>query len=110
MNVHHLTPQQKKALDERLFKKSLKVIEEILDSPNTSPKVRAATAIWVVEMVIGKPKQQIVTDDTTGTKLAIALAEALKEAMKQKEERVALPPPTVEGTAIILGETVERAD
>ena len=91
-------PDHRKLLEEHLDKALRKIIGAI---DSTNDKIALAAAKWVAEMVLGKPNQAIQVNDS-GKELAVALVQALREAMAQSRS---IPPPAriIEGSVRVLG-------
>ena len=81
--------------------KALKVVEKTLDI-ELDPALRWKCAQWVLEMQMGKPRQEIDTTNSSEKALAAALSAALNVFTATK----ALPP-VVEDGVYTLGSVVE---
>ncbi len=88
-------------LSSEYMEKALKVVDSTLKQ-KLEPALRWKCAQWVLEMQMGKPRQEIDTTNSSEKALAAALSEALNIFTASK----ALPP-VVEDGVYTLGVTVE---
>ncbi len=88
-------------LSSEYLDKAFKVVEATLDL-ELDAQLRWRCAQWVLEMQMGKPRQEIDTTNSSEKALAAALSEALSVLTSSKSL-----PPVVEDGVYTLGVTVE---
>ena len=93
---------RQKLADEYL-EKALEVVKATMSSSDEDLRYKAA--VWVAEMVMGKPKQAIEQSGGVEAEMARILATAYSEHLK---DQAALPP-AIEGNVRVLGGPVEEA-
>lgn len=94
----------RRQIEDRYLPRALNRIAEAMESDDE--KLAFAAARWVAEMVLGKPRQELAAG-TAGAELAAQFAQALRDALMEREN--ALPPPeapVIEGGVRILGSPV----
>lgn len=91
---------RQKLADEYLDK-ALEVIKTTMEG--IDEKLAYNAAIWVAEMVMGKPKQAIEQTGGVEAEMARLLASAYAEHLKSQ----AALPPAIEGGVYVLGDTLD---
>ena len=97
-----LNSRQKLADD--YLQKALEVVKTTMESMDT--KLAYNAAIWVAEMVMGKPKQAIETSGGVEAEMARMLGMAYAEHLKTQSA----PPPAYDGNVVILGDPDDSND